>query len=54
MNRKGQIMGLVYIVIGIIIGLGLAIFLDVGSFVDKFAKREEQLDDKAEHTNDQK
>jgi len=47
-------MGLVYIVIGVIIGVGLAIFIDVGSFADKFAKKEEQLDDKAEHTNEEK
>ena len=47
-------MGLVYIVIGVIIGVGLAIFLDVGSFADKFAKKEEELDDKAEHPEQKK
>ena len=37
-------MGLVYIIIGVVIGVGLAVFLDVGSFTDKFAKKEEELD----------
>lgn len=47
-------MGLVYIVIGVIIGVGLTIFIDVGSFADKFAKKEEQLDDKADHPDEKK
>ena len=47
-------MGLVYILIGVVIGVGLAIFLDVGSFADKFSKKEESMDDKAEHSEQKK
>jgi len=41
-------MGLVYILIGVVIGVALALFLDVGSFSDKFAKKEESMDAKNE------
>jgi len=43
-----------YIVIGVIIGVSLGIFLDVGSFANIFAKKEEEIDEKAEHTDQKK
>lgn len=42
-------MGLVYIIIGIVIGVFLALVLDVGSLSNLFAKKEEKFDDKEEH-----
>ncbi len=42
-------MELVFGIIGVIIGVGLGLFLDVGSFTNIFVKKEESMDDKAEH-----
>ncbi len=42
-------MELVYIAIGIVIGVLGAIFLDVDKFSNKFAKEEEKFDSKEEH-----
>ncbi len=48
-NIEGYIMEIVYIVIGVVIGVGLGLFLDVGSLANIFAKKEEEIDDKIEH-----
>lgn len=47
-------MEIVYIVIGIVIGVVAAIFLDVDSLSNLWAKKEEELDDKAEHEEERK
>jgi len=39
----------VYVGIGIVIGVVGALFLDVDSFANKFAKEEEKFDSKEEH-----
>jgi len=41
-------MEIVYIVIGIVIGVGAAIFLDVDFMSKKFSKKEEEIDEKHE------
>jgi len=47
-------MELVYIIIGVVIGVGLGLFLDVGSFANIFVKKEEDIDEKVEHTDKEK
>ena len=41
-------MELVYGIVGVIIGVALALFLDVDAIAAKFAKKEEEIDDKNE------
>lgn len=42
-------MEFVYVVVGIVIGVVGALFLDVDKFSNKFAKEEEKFDTKEEH-----
>ena len=42
-------MEIVYVVVGIVIGVVAAIFLDVDSLSNLWAKKEEEIDDKIEH-----
>jgi hypothetical protein len=45
-------MALVYILIGIVIGVVGSLFLDVDALSNLFAKKEETFDDKEEHNEE--
>lgn len=47
-------MEILYVVIGVVIGVVAAIFLDVDSLSNLWAKKEEELDDKIEHEEERK
>lgn len=50
---KGIMMAIVYIIIGIVIGVIAMLMLDVDSLSNIFAKKEEEFDDKEEHNEAQ-
>ena len=44
-------MEMMYILIGLVIGTGLGLFLDVDYFTNMFVKKEEELDSKNENSD---
>lgn len=50
LRLKGVVMDLVYVGVALIVGLVIgALFLDVDSISNLWAKKEEEIDEKAEH-----
>ena len=47
-------MEFIYVIIGIVIGVVAALFLDVDSLSNLFAKKEKTFDEKEEHKDEEK
>lgn len=54
LNKKGVSMEFVYIGIGMVIVIVVILFLDIDCLSNLFAKKEEKLDEKAEHDEEGK
>lgn len=55
LRLKGDFMDLIYVGVALIVGLVIgALFLDVDSISNLWAKKEEKIDDKIEHEEERK